>query len=67
MTFDDAIKKSIKVFLQGKMPSKTSELSPEGLFYTPEYFDTLEAELLDAPTESTKEKDAKDKESIDAA
>ena len=49
MTFDEAIKKSIKVFLNGKMPMKTSELKEDGLRFTPEYFDDLEAEMLENP------------------
>jgi hypothetical protein len=57
MTFDEAVKKSIKVFLQGKMPMKTSELTEEGLFYTPEYFDELEDDLLEEPTDSKKAKE----------
>lgn len=36
---------------------KTSELKKDGLFYTPEYFDELEEELLDAPTNSKKDKE----------
>lgn len=56
MTFDEAVKKSIKVFLKGKMPMKTGELKADGLFYTPEYFDELEEELLDKPTNSKKDK-----------
>lgn len=57
MTFDEAVKKSIKVFMQGKMPLKTGELKEEGLFYTPDYFDELEADLLDEPTDSKKAKE----------
>jgi|TARA_R110002124_G_scaffold287087_1_gene470214 hypothetical protein len=57
MTFDEAVKKSVKVFLQGKMPIKTGELKEEGLFYTPEYFNELEDELLEEPTDSKKAKD----------
>jgi hypothetical protein len=56
MTFDEAVKKSIKVFLKGGMPMKTGELKEDGLFYTPEYFDELEEELLDKPTNSKKDK-----------
>jgi len=56
MTFNEAVKKSIKVFLKGKMPMKTSELKEDGLVYTPEYFDELEEELLDEPTKSKKDK-----------
>ena len=65
MTFDEAVKKSIKVFLQGKMPLKTGGLKEEGLFFTPEYFDELEADLLDEPVDGKKKK--KKKESKDAA
>ena len=64
MTFDEAIQKSIKVFLQGKLPQKTGELKDSGLFYTPEYFDQLEEELLEEPTDS---KNLKDQEEEDAA
>ena len=60
MTFDEAVKKSIKVFLQGKMPMETGEAKEEGLFFTPEYFDELEADLLDEPTKSKKDKEATD-------
>ena len=64
MTFDEAIQKSIKVFFQGKLPQKTGELKDSGLFYTPEYFDQLEEELLEEPTDS---KNLKDQEEEDAA
>tara|TARA_B100000780_G_C21005305_1_gene402365 strand:- start:196 stop:378 length:183 start_codon:yes stop_codon:yes gene_type:complete len=57
MTFDEAVKKSIKVFLKGKMPMKTGELKSEGLFYTPDYFDQLEEDILEEPTDSKKELD----------
>lgn len=46
MTFDEAVKKSIKSFMQGKMPTNTSALKNDGLFYTPEFFDDLEEQLL---------------------
>tara|TARA_R110000744_G_scaffold321588_1_gene427648 strand:+ start:1182 stop:1373 length:192 start_codon:yes stop_codon:yes gene_type:complete len=52
MTFDEAIKKSIKVFLKGKLPIKTGELKKDGLMFTPEYFDDLEAEMLENPIDS---------------
>lgn len=44
MTFQDAVKKSIKAFLTGKAPKALAELKQdeEGLKYTPEYFDELE-------------------------
>ena len=58
MKFEDAVKKSIKDFMKGKMPQITSELAGDDLFHTPEYFDELEEELLgevseeDMPDES---------------
>jgi hypothetical protein len=58
MTFDEAVKKSIKMFLAGKMPLKeTGGLKDEGLFYTPDYFDQLEVDLNEEPTKSKKAKD----------
>lgn len=57
MTFDEAIKKSIKVFLNGKMPMKTSELKEDGLRFTPEYFDDLEAEMLENPIDIKSDKE----------
>lgn len=57
MTFDEAIKKSIKVFLNGKMPMKTSELKEDGLRFTPEYFDDLEAEMLKNPIDIKSDKE----------
>jgi hypothetical protein len=57
MTFDEAVKKSIKVFMQGKMPMNTANLKEEGLFFTPEYFDELEEDLLEEPTDSKKAKE----------
>lgn len=57
MTFEDAIKKSIKAFMSGKMPLKVASLKEDGLFYTPEYFDELEVELLEEPTDTKKAKE----------
>ena len=62
MTFDQAVKKSIKVCMQGKLPMKTDQLKEEGLFYTPEYFDELEEDLLEEPTDSKKSKEEKELE-----
>ena len=41
---------------------KTGELKEEGLFFTPEYFDELEEDLLDEPTDSKKSKEEKELE-----
>mgnify|MGYP006177177193 CR=1 FL=1 len=62
MKFEDAVKKSIKSFMQGKAPSATNGLSEEGLFYNPEYFDELEETLLQDTPKKTKNK----KEDVDA-
>jgi hypothetical protein len=46
MKFEDAVKKSIKNFMQGKLPISTNELIEDGIFHTPEYFDELEESIL---------------------
>ena len=48
MKFNAVIEKSIKAFLDGKMPEKLMEVSEEELIYTPEYMDLLEEDFLDA-------------------
>lgn len=45
MTFEDAIIKSIKNFMSGKVPEKLNAVTEEGLKYTPEYFDEFELDL----------------------
>ncbi len=46
MKFEDAVKKSVKAFMEGKMPEATGALVSDGIIHTPEYFDDLEAELM---------------------
>ncbi len=46
MKFEDAVKKSIKAFMQGKTPSATDEMAEGGIFHTPEYFDEWEEKIL---------------------
>tara|TARA_R110002073_G_scaffold61105_1_gene153744 strand:+ start:741 stop:917 length:177 start_codon:yes stop_codon:yes gene_type:complete len=46
MKFEDAVKKSIKSFMNGKMPNSATEFTEGGAFHTPEYFDDLEERLL---------------------
>jgi hypothetical protein len=48
MKFNAAIEKSIKAFLDGKMPEKLMEASEEELIYTPEYMDLLEEDFLNS-------------------
>lgn len=47
MKFDDAVKRSIKAFLDGKLPSALIEAQGKDLIYTPEYLDELEASFAD--------------------
>jgi hypothetical protein len=55
MKFEDAVKRSIRTFMNGKVPSETAEMKEDGLFFTPEYFDDLEKILLDDEPKSNKE------------
>lgn len=55
MKFEDAVKRSIRTFMNGKVPSETAEMKEDGLFFTPEYFDDLEKTLLDDEPKSSKE------------
>jgi len=64
MKFEDAVKKSVKSFMEGKMPEATGELMSDGIFHTPEYFDDLEAELMDDEPKKAGKKKAK-KENAD--
>tara|TARA_B110000046_G_scaffold150205_1_gene158523 strand:+ start:589 stop:789 length:201 start_codon:yes stop_codon:yes gene_type:complete len=66
MKFEDAIKKSIKSFLAGKTPEALRATKEEDFIYSSEYFDMLEEELLDEPTDTTKARLDKEEE-INAA
>ena len=55
MNFQDAVRKSIENFLDGKMPKTLSDVSEGELMYTPEYFDGFEASLQDAPAPEEEE------------
>jgi hypothetical protein len=46
MKFEDAVKKSIKAFMNGKSPAATSDVGEEAIFHTPAYFDELEEQML---------------------
>jgi hypothetical protein len=58
MKFNAAVEKSIKAFLDGKMPEKLMEVSEEELIYTPEYMDALEEEFLNEEVEIGDEDEA---------
>jgi len=58
MKFEEAIEKSIKAFMEGRMPENLNAAKEGGLKYTPEYFDDFAQELKDraeAPSKSKKE------------
>jgi hypothetical protein len=59
MKFEDAIVKSIKGFLDRKMPESLVELSEEGLTYGPEWFDAFEETIKNGGEEPKKKKKAK--------
>jgi|TARA_B110000908_G_C9847113_1_gene268253 hypothetical protein len=63
MQFQDAVKKSIKNFVDGNMPKALMALkSEEGLMFTPDYFEELEESLVgqEKPSKKSKKKDAPD-------
>ena len=66
MNFEDAIKKSIKSFLAGKTPEALRATKEEDFIYSSEYFDMLEEELLEEPTDTTKAR-LDEEEEINAA
>lgn len=59
MTFEEAIIKSIKAYLDGEMPQELLEVS-EDTKYTPEYFDELEKDIMEGPVEEVEEEDEED-------
>jgi len=64
MKFEDAVVKSIKAFLDGKMAEEFAKTNENGkLFYTPAYFDAYEQAIEDGdfdPEEEEMEDDAED-------
>ena len=55
MKFEDAVKKSIKAFMNGKSPAATSDVGEEAIFHTPAYFDELEEQMLGDDMKDMKE------------
>ena len=49
MKFDVAIKRSIKAFLDGRLPTALVEAQGKDLIYTPKYLDELEASFAEEP------------------
>jgi hypothetical protein len=59
MRFEDVIEKSIKSFLNGKLPEELEKVQGESIVYTPVYMDELEEELNDMEPEVEEDVDAK--------
>lgn len=47
MKFEDAIEKSIKSFLKGRLPEELMKVQDKPVMYTPDYMDELEEDLAD--------------------
>lgn len=47
MKFEDAIEKSIKSFLKGRLPQELMKVQDNPVMYTPDYMDELEEDLAD--------------------
>jgi hypothetical protein len=60
MTFEDAIRESIRKYYEGESFENYSKASGKAVKYTPEYFDRVEEELL--PKAMPKEKIGKTNE-----
>ncbi len=59
MRFEDAIEKSIRSFLKGKLPEELEKVQGQSIVYTPVYMDELEEELNDIEPEVEEDVDAK--------
>lgn len=55
MNFQDAVRKSIKNFLDGKMPRNLTEVNEGEIMYTPEWFDGFKESLEEDPAPEVKE------------
>jgi translation initiation factor RLI1 len=57
MKFEDAIEKSIKAFLDGKLPEELVKVQDGEILYTPEYMDEMAEEFADLDLEDEVEED----------
>lgn len=64
MTFEEAIRKSIRAFLEGKPAENLKEAYGKEIKYTKEYFDELEKQIIKG-TKKTKPSKQDDQEGID--
>lgn len=51
MKFEDAVEKSIRSFMKGRLPDELMKVQGEPILYTPEYMDELEEEMADMEPE----------------
>ena len=57
MKFQDAVVKSIKSYMDGKVPEELEKVTGEPMLYTLEYVDELEKELEDELPETLEEEE----------
>lgn len=57
MKFEDAVEKSIRAFLKGKLPEELMKAQGEPVLYTPEYMEEFSEELVSADLEEEEEVD----------
>ena len=57
MKFEDAIEKSIKAFLDGKLPEELVKVKDGAILYTPEYMDEMAEDFADLDLEDEVEED----------
>lgn len=51
MNFAQAVEKSIKAYMDGKLPEELAKSTGEEVIYTPEYMDELEEQLTEVGPE----------------
>jgi len=57
MNFAQAVEKSIKAYMDGKLPEELAKSTGEEIIYTPEYMDELEEQLTEPEVEETDNED----------
>lgn len=57
MNFAQAVEKSIKAYMDGKLPEELTKSTGEEIIYTPEYMDELEEQLTEPEVEETDNED----------
>jgi len=65
MTFEEAIRRSIKAYFDGKDPTNLNEVKGE-VRYTREYFDEMEEELIGSKDAAPVEEDMEEEMDEDA-